>query len=246
MAQRRFFVSETDINGDSCVIFGEEFNHMVNVLRLKAGDAVILCTGDGNDREAEIIEIGKRQLLCKIHRTTENENEPRLKVTLYMALVKGEKMELIAQKITELGAAGLVPVSTRFTTVKPDTTRLDRLEKIALEAAKQCGRAVTLSIGSVIDISKLPAELKEKGYDLVLFPYENEREAGIKSALKKIGKAEKAAVIIGSEGGFSEDEAESLKNADAISCSLGKRILRAETAAITAVAAVMFEAGEME
>ena len=244
--ERRFFINENDINGDSCVIAGEEFNHMVNVLRLKTGDAVILCTGDGFDLSAEIVEISKRQLLCKINGKLKNENEPLIKLTLYMALVKGEKIELIAQKITELGAAEIIPISTRFITVKPETTRLDRLDKITAEAAKQCGRATLLSVGQVTDISKLPAEFKEKEYDLILFPYENERQTGIKAALKKAGKVKKAAVIIGSEGGFSETEAEMLKAAGATACSLGKRILRAETAAIVSVAAVMYEANEME
>lgn len=241
----RFFINESDISGDSCVITGEEFNHMVNVLRLKAGDALVLCTGDGSDRLAEIIETDKRRAVCKIHETVRNMNEPELKLTLYMALVKGEKMEFIAQKITELGASGLIPVATRFATVKPETTRLDRLSKITAEAAKQCGRARALQIGAVTDISKLPAEFKEKAYDFILFPYENEKDMGLKAALKKIGKAKNAAVIIGSEGGFSAEEAETLKAAGAVSCSMGQRILRAETAAITAVAAAMYEAGEM-
>lgn len=242
---RRFFTDEKNINGDSCVISGEEFNHMANVLRLKAGDTVILCTGDGSDRRAEIIEIEKRQLLCKIHETVKNPNEAGVSVTLYMALVKGEKMELIAQKITELGAAELTPLYTRFATVKPDTARLSRLEKISAEAAKQCGRARTLTINPVIDITDAAAEFQSGKYDLVLFPYENEREKGLKAALNRAGKAKKIAVVIGSEGGFSEDEAGTLKAAGAVPCSLGPRILRAETAAIVSVAAVMLETGEL-
>ena len=241
---RRFFVSEDCINGDSCVIEGEEFNHIVNVLRLKAGDALVLCTGDGNDRKAEIIEIKKRQLLGKIHETVKNANEAEISVTLFMALVKGEKMEFIAQKITELGAAGLTPVHTRFTTVKPETARLNRLEKISAEAAKQCGRAKTLKINPVANIAEITPLIKE--FDFVLFPYENERGVGLKAALKKMKGAEKIAVIIGSEGGFSEDEARLLQGAGAVQCGMGPRILRAETAAVAAVSAIMLETGEME
>ena len=243
--ERRFFISENCINGDSCVIEGEEFNHIVNVLRLKAGDSVILCTGDGDDRNAEIIEIGKRRLLCKIRETVKNPNEAEASVALFMALVKGEKMELIAQKITELGAAELTPLYTRFTTVKPETARLNRLDKISTEAAKQCGRAKTLKINPVIDIEKAAGIFREKRYDYILFPYENEKEKGLKNALAGINKHKRIAVIIGSEGGFSQDEAETLKKAGAIPCSMGKRILRAETAAIAAVAAIMFCVGEL-
>ena len=240
--ERRFFISENRITGDSCVIDGEEFNHIVNVLRLKAGDGIILCTGNGGDRKAEIIEIQKRQLLCKIHETIKNPNEAGVEITLFMALVKGEKMELIAQKITELGAAELTPVHTRFTCVKPETARLNRLEKISAEAAKQCGRARILKINPVKSLAADAALPFQKGeFDFILFPYENEKEVGLKAALKKIGKAKRIAVIIGSEGGFSEDEAYMLKNAGATACSMGKRILRAETAAIVAVAAVMLE-----
>ena len=245
IVERRFFMDNNNINGDSCIIDGEEFNHIVNVLRLKAGETVILCTGDGNDRKAEIIEIGKRQLLCKIHEAVKNLNEAKIEVTLYMALVKGEKMELIAQKITELGAAELTPLYTRFTTVKPETARLNRLEKISLEAAKQCGRAKTLKINPVYGINEAAADFKSGKFDFVLFPYENEKERGLKAALKKMGKAKKIAVVIGSEGGFSQEEAEALEAAGAVPCSLGPRILRAETAAITAVAAVMLETGEL-
>ena len=240
---RRFFISEDCIDGDLCVVEGEEFNHIVNVLRLKAGDGVILCAGDGTDRKAEIIEIQKRRLLCKIHGVERNANEAGVSVTLFMALVKGEKMEFIAQKITELGAAELTPVYTRFTTVKPETARLNRLEKISAEAAKQCGRAKTLKINPVIKIDEIAPVLKE--FDFVLFPYENEKNIGLKAALKKTGRAQKIAVVVGSEGGFSKDEAQALEKAGAVQCGMGPRILRAETAAVTAVAAVMLEAGEM-
>ncbi|GHU99315.1 ribosomal RNA small subunit methyltransferase E [Clostridia bacterium] len=238
------------MTGNAARIEGGEYNHIVNVLRLKEGDEIALCLNDGLDRAARIAKIDKKHLTAAILKTEENRAESPLNCALFQALVKGDKLEFIAQKATELGVKRIVPFVSAFTTVKPETARTGRLQAACIEAAKQCGRARTPEIDHVLGFKEAVAALK--AYSCVIFPYENERERSIIDAIEtvKSGNADcmvpcppdvsrSVAVVIGGEGGFSDAEAEELKAVGAAACSLGKRILRAETAAVVATGIVM-------
>lgn len=238
---RRFFIENKNID-DNIEIIGEEYNHIVNVLRYKTGDNVIICNNTGTDYYATITEINKKSVSLKINKTMLNPNEPKTQVDVFQALVKGEKFELIAQKLTELGVSALYPFTNEYVTVKEGTARLNRLDKISIEASKQCGRAKTLDIKNVLSFKQLIERLKV--YDIVVFAYEHANEVFKLESLKKyINK--KVAIVVGSEGGFSEKEIEKiseLPNTKII--TMGKRILRAETAVIGLTSVIMFGLNE--
>lgn len=228
------------------MIGGSEFLHIKNVLRMKKGDNIVLCLGDGRDLTAVITELGKTSLTAEITGSEESKAEPRVRLTLYQALLKGEKLELVVQKATELGAAAIVPFYSNFTVVRPDTAKVGRLPRVALEAAKQCGRAALPEIRDIISFDKLAAETAGR---LTVFPCEHERGVMIGEVLDEVRAQrpiEEIAVIIGGEGGFSVEEYERLKAGGAKACCLGPRILRAETAAVAAVSLAMLAAGGME
>ncbi len=237
---RRFFVRPEDVS-DGKITIEEDRNHIVNVLRLACGDRIIVCTGDGFDRLCEIEEITKRAVVARELSCEKNGCEPSVQVTLFQGLAKGEKMDLIVQKCTELGVTCVVPFESRYTVAKAKEGKTDRLSKIAVEAAKQCGRAVPPHIASCTHVSKLPEAFSE--FDLVVFACETERKDGIDKLLS--GKqVKRVALVVGSEGGFSEEEIELLSKCSE-RVSLGTRILRCETAAIALTSVVMFALGEM-
>lgn len=225
---RRFFVnSESILPNGTITIVGEEYNHIVNVLRAKENDELTICDNSGFDYICSIFKIEKKSLILKILNKEENKQEPKTKITVFQALVKGDKFDLIAQKLTELGATTLVPFESQFATVKASTTRTDRLQKISVEAAKQCGRAKSLKILPVQTFEQVLKMLDQ--FDIVVFAYENSK-ANLKDQLTN---KKNSAIIIGSEGGFSTEEVEKLqKHKNVVTISLGNRILRAETACI--------------
>ncbi|MBQ0017187.1 MAG: 16S rRNA (uracil(1498)-N(3))-methyltransferase [Clostridiales bacterium] len=248
MARKFYIKSEKSFEFENNIIVeGDEFNHIANVLRYKIGDKITIIDGSGTDYECEIIEINKKNLLLKILSMKDCESETKSFVSVFQALVKGDKFELIIQKLTELGVKKLVPFSSEFCQVKPNTTRLDRLEKISIEALKQCGRAKQLEIDKVKSFKEMIEELSS--YDKVVFAYENASENLSPKIFEDILKMKdkKVAIVVGSEGGFSKDEAKELENLKNIkTVSLGNRILRAETASITLTSIVMYLLGEMD
>jgi 16S rRNA (uracil1498-N3)-methyltransferase len=241
---RRFFIAPTDIDGKIIRIGGGQYNHISNVLRLKTGDGVVACLGDGYDLICEIIAIDKAAATLKILEKQKNICEPTHSVTLFQAVLKGEKMDLVIQKAVELGVFEVVPFESKNTVAKNSDAKNIRLNRISLEAAKQCGRAVAPDIKAAASLDGVLKMLKN--YDRIIFPYELERAQGLSPAyISKLALTGRVALIIGSEGGFSADEAQKLIEAGAKSVSLGNRILRAETAAICALSIVMYALGEI-
>ena len=234
---RRFYVDK-QLNVNDYIIFdGEDYNHIMNVLRFKINDELIVCNGDGFDYYTKLIEISKKSCKFVVLSNKINESETKSQVDVFQALVKGEKFELISQKLTELGVNALIPFLSEFVQVKENTTRLNRLEKISIEAVKQCGRNRPLKISNILSFAQMLEKLQE--YDLVIFAYEkSEKELNYDEIKNYYGK--KVAIVVGSEGGFSSQEEEKIiqiKNTKEI--SLGKRILRAETANICLTSVVM-------
>ena len=156
----------------------------------------------------------------------ENEKNPKVNITVFQGLVKGDKIDLIVQKLTELGISNLYTFESEFTVAKANNNKIDRLNKVSEEACKQCGRSIPLNIYETIKFKDMINKLKE--FDLILFANEKNRVRDFKEFSGK----KNIAVVVGSEGGFSDVEIDEIYNAGAINFGLGERILRAETASI--------------
>jgi 16S rRNA (uracil1498-N3)-methyltransferase len=229
----RFFLPEPP-EGSIVRITGEDANHMGYALRMKPGEQVVLTCG-GNDYYCTITDLTRNCVTAIIDREEVSRSEPALKLTLYQSMPKGEKMELIIQKTTEIGISKIVPFISERTIVRPASLsmRTERWQKIALAAAKQSGRA---AVPSIVDILRFEDILGEFGYyDTVMFCNET---GGGKISLPE--GAVNAALIVGCEGGFSARERIEIEKAGARSVTLGPRILRAETAPMVAASIIMY------
>lgn len=237
---KRFFIKEPS---ETVVLSDSEHNHLARVLRLRVGEEVILCCGDGYDYRYRIEQIEKNKSVLIQLDKVKNECEPKIRMTVYSALMKGDKPELAAQKLTELGVSEIVLMTTRYTVAQHSASRKERVERTCIEAAKQCGRADYPKVRQ-IDFSQIEGELGR--YDAVLFPYEKATGTSLSAYLDSLDHASirSVAVIVGSEGGFSDEEAARLERCGVVPVTLGKRILRAETANIVVSAIVMNALGE--
>lgn len=209
------------------VIEGEEFNHLKNVLRMNVSDQCIVCCGDDFEYVCEIKELRKLDAVCKVIGKQECAGNPRKNIVLFQAITKKEKFEFIVQKATEIGITKVVPFVSEYVIAKVTDNKIERLQSIALNACKQCERSKLLEIGKCIKVSDVIDQFKD--FDIVLFA--NERtDAGKKIA--NLDKYQNIAIIVGSEGGFSQKEKEKFVESGATSISLGKRIYRCETASV--------------
>ncbi len=211
------------------------------VLRMSEGDSVIVCDGEGNDYDAIITSVSKTEVVAEIKGKYVCDAEPCVDVILYQALPKQGKMEYIIQKNTELGVKCIVPVYTKRCVVKP-SDKTERWSKVAESAAKQCGRGIIPDVLPAISFDEAVKQMKE--YDLALMPYECEEEVSLKSVLKS-AEYKTVSVFIGPEGGFDLKEIEAARNAGIKTVTLGKRILRTETAASAVLPIIMYENDEL-
>ena len=244
---RKFFVSSNQIVDDKITILNEDVNHIKNVLRLISGNTIKICNKDTSENYiCEIIEINKEYINCKILEKAESEAEGNIELTIFQGLPKADKMELIIQKCTELGAIKFVPVEFSRSVVKLNSKdalkKIERWQKIAEVAAKQSKRDLVPDVKSLINLKELCDQINE--YDLVLLAFENEDKNSLKNELLNIKKSKdkiRIAVIIGPEGGIEESEVQTLKESGAKVVTLGKRILRTETAALSMASIIMYE-----
>ena len=261
----RFFVAPEDIGAEYITIENkEDLHHMHKVLRLKAGDEIDVSDGDMWEYHGRIASLEPECCQVEILDKQKFSAEPEAKITLFQGIPKQGKMELIVQKAVELGACGIVPVFMDRTVVTDKGNfgkKIQRWQKVSNEAVKQCKRGI---IPQVEDAVKMPEVIRRfEGFDLVLFPYENEDGTTIKDVLRplsdlmvcgsdaedgmtagdagKPARPEKIAIIIGPEGGFSEKEAAQIVEAGGKSVSLGKTTLRTETAGLAAIAMTLYE-----
>lgn len=240
---RRFYALKENITEDTVLFDRAESAHIRRVLRLEPGEKILVCDGSGMDYVCVLQTCGE---LCsaRIERCFENENEPKTELALFQSVLKNEKMDIVIQKAAELGISRIVPVLTERTVVKiapEDAHKQQRWQKIALEACKQCGRSRVPAVEAVLPFEAAAAAFAE--YPLKIAAYEEEKSVGIARAVKK---CRNAAYFIGPEGGITEKEHTHLLEAGAVSVSLGRRILRAETAAIAAGAVILCLMGEMD
>lgn len=245
----KFFVTQEQVKEDKIKIIGNDIKHIKNVLREKVGNELTICnTTNGQDYLCEIIKIEEQGIECKIKAQLENNVESNIKVTIIQGLPKADKMELIIQKSVELGVYDITPVEMKRCVVKlkekDKEKKMQRWQKIAEVAAKQCGRNRIPNINAIINLKNICNLLEE--YDIVWIAYENEKENAIKQELKKIkekynNREIKIAVIIGPEGGIEPEEIEILQQSGARTITLGKRILRTETVALNILSIIMYE-----
>ncbi|QOX62951.1 16S rRNA (uracil(1498)-N(3))-methyltransferase [Anoxybacterium hadale] len=240
----KFFVDAGSIAGGSIRITNsDDRKHIQKVLRLGTGDLLTISDTVEFEYETEIISIEKDFIEARILDKQKFAREPKLQVTLFQGIPKQGKMETIIQKNIELGVYAVVPVFTDRTVVVDNgsfSNKIQRWQKIADEAVKQCKRGLIPEIQQAMTFKEMINSLNQ--YELIVFPYENEQDYSIKDYLKGIEKKPlNAALIIGPEGGFSDKEAKALLDLGAKSVTLGKTILRTETAGMAAMAMLMYE-----
>ena len=235
--KRYYFNGQLSIN-KTIIIEGDEFHHLTNVMRSRIGERVCLFNGDGNFYFGNIKTIAKKYAEVEILEKQKSESEPEIELSVFQALAKGDKLSLIMQKITEIGASELCLFESKFCDVKSNTHKQERLESIAISASKQCGRATITKTTGILSIKDIAENIKN--FDAFYVAYENKDGLTLaKDLIKNKSNLKKVAIMIGAEGGFSEDEISLLENSGAKIVSLGKRILRTETAAIATSAIIM-------
>lgn len=239
----RFFVDGTQLGGKDILLTGEHAAH-IKVLRLRVGDAVTICDGAGMDYPCKITEITPEAVYLSVGEPRPSESEPRVQVAVYMAYAKGDKLEHVIQKATELGAAEIVAFPSSRCVSKLDektlSKKLPRWQKIAASAAEQSGRGRIPRVIALTNYSEAVA--RAAGADAPLLFYENEQRQTLTGALSQ--EFSTVSLMTGPEGGFSGEEVRQAVDAGMLCCTLGKRILRCETAPLCALSAVMFASGE--
>lgn len=235
-----FFIENDQFYNNSVDIKDENFNHIKNVLRMKINDELIVSNKEkGNSFLCKISEIGENRIVCSIIEERES-TEPIIEVSLFQGIPKSDKMEFIIQKNVEIGINKIYPVEMKFCIGKiKDNKKITRWQTIAEAAAKQSKRNIIPTIENPISFKEMAEVLKE--YDLALVAYENEEKTNIKEVLQQNPDAKKIAIIIGPEGGISKEEVESLVTNGSKEVSLGKRILRTETASISMLSMIMYQ-----
>ena len=247
----RYFVDPNNMNKEVVKIVGDDVHHIAKVMRFQPGDQVICSDGKGNDVLARIDSIQAREVLCSIESTLTETAEPNVQLILAQGLPKADKMELIIQKGTETGISSFIPFTSQRTIVKLDQKKeqkkLERWDKIAKEAAEQAHRSKIPTIHPVFSWKELLDWMEGK---LVLIAYEKENTMKLSKALadaiKNTPQLKEAVLVIGPEGGFSEEEILQAEQRGAISVSLGKRILRTETAGLVGAANIVYHLEELE
>lgn len=243
---QKFFINDNQIIEEKAIITGEDVRHISNVLRMKVGEELQI----GNKQKvesyiAEIERIEKDKVIAKLIEKYSIKNEPNVDIDLYQGLPKADKMEWIIQKTTEVGVNKIIPVEMTRCIVKLDEKdaikKITRWQKVAEGAAKQSKRDKIPVIENKIKLPELKEKIKE--YDAFFIAYEEEETNKLKEELKKIENKEfyKIAVLIGPEGGLEKNEVNDLKKDGAKVVTLGKRILRTETAPIVIVSNILYE-----
>lgn len=238
----RFFVDALD---DTVVITGEDAGHIAKSLRMTAGEAITLCDGRGLEAQGVIVSLSPDAVSVRLGEAAACGAEPQTKVSLYLAMPKGDKTELVVQKAVELGAVEIVLFLSSRCISRPKAEdaakKVNRLQKIAIEAAKQCGRGILPTVRGVLSFTQVLQEMQQ--FDNCFVLYEGLCDP-LRQQLPPRGTT--LALLVGSEGGFSPEEIAQAEACGVCAASLGKRILRCETAPIAALSAIMFALGEMD
>lgn len=240
----RFFVAPEELTPDFLILTGENAQH-AKVLRLKNGEEVLVCDGQGRECLCTISDVSPGQVSLVVKKRLESETEARIRASVYMAFSKGDKLEHVIQKATELGAFEIVAFPSNRCVSRPDDKslkkKLERWQKIAASAAEQSGRG---RIPQVLVLNSYKEALTRAAQaDKAILFYENERATTLRMALET-GTYETISLLTGPEGGLEEKEVSQAMDTGLQVCTLGRRILRCETAPLCALSAVMYASGE--
>lgn len=243
---QRYFVDEQNWQSDTVNIIGDDRHHIVNVMRMNVGDSLIACHPKGVSYQCSIIAINTTEVTCQIVNKLVEQNELPIDIIIAQGLLKGDKLDFVVQKSTELGMKSFVPLKMERSVVKWDNKKeekkLARLKKIVKEASEQSERSLLPTVYNSMTLEELINEI-EYDHLLVASEYlvrENNTSNHLKSAISQINASEKVLIVFGPEGGFSEQEIQFLNQNDCKFIRLGKRILRAETAPLYALSTFSF------
>ena len=248
----KFFTPKELINDNIGKIVGDDVKHIYKVLRLAPGEKVVLNDCEGTEYYAEVSDVNKQEVILQIIEQIKETNESNINITLFQGLPKSQKMDLIVQKGTELGINQFIPVITKRVDVKlkGDFKKLDRLNRIALEAAKQSKRSIIPKVLEPIEFEEVLTKIEK--IDLMIIPYENATGFGVKTLMYffnkekyDLSKIKNIGILVGPEGGFEEEEITNLKDKGAYIVTLGKRILRTETAGFVATSLLQYELSDL-
>ena len=245
---RRFYLSPENITKDIPVITGSDAVHIAQVLRYKRGDIITLFDGIGTEYKAKILELSPSRVQVSILHRRIIDKEPSIHITIAQGFLKEKKMDTVVRQLSEIGVCRWVPFQGSRSVVRLNAKRLDirreRWEKIAIEAAKQCGRNQLMSIEPVVSFSQVLDRYAK--FDQRIIFWEKET-SGLKKVLSKANfqSGSKIVILLGPEGGFAPQEIQDAKDKGFVTAGLGPRILRAETAAVVACALVQFIFGDM-
>ncbi len=236
-----FFVNDEQITKNQAIIVGEDYNHIVNVLRFTCGQKFYVCNKKNSKSYlAQIASIDSKKVICNL--VSQNEStELKVDVDIFQGIPKSDKMDLIIQKCTELGAKNFFPVEMKNCVMKlnNEEKKIERWQKIAEASSKQSKRNIIPTINRKLSFEEMTKRLMK--YDIAIVAYENEKKENLKQILQKNKNVESIAIIIGPEGGIDEREYSTLCSVGVKSATLGKRILRTETASIAALSMINYE-----
>lgn len=241
----RFFISNSDIRGDEVVLSGQQAHQIRNVLRMTPGEHIVVLDNTGFEYEVVLTDVSKNKVLGRIESRRAGTAEPQARLTLYQSLLPRDKFELVLQKCTEVGVSQFVPVVTQRSLVRRlETTtskKLDRWRVILTEAAEQSHRTRIPDLATPVQFEEVLSQLN--AFDRCLIASPHEQQMSLQKALRggNTTTVQTIALLIGPEGGFTEQEFSLAAEAGTIPVSLGPRILRTETAAIVAAALVINE-----
>jgi len=246
---RRFFVTPQAVQGDMIYFDGELVNYLGKVLRLAPGEQITVCTGDGEIYVVVLEQFGKETICGRIVERQTQQRDTAMQVVLYQGMPKGDKLELIIQKCTELGVSAIMPVETSRSVVHLDgnkaVRKLERWQKIAQEASQQSKRVKVPQVGPYLSWKDLLRSLQQEAGFSIIF-WEDEESQSLKALLEsQLQKPERVNLIIGPEGGLSAEEITQLRQLGAVSASLGKRILRTETAGLAGLSMILYAFNEL-
>lgn len=246
MTAHRFFISPDSFQGQQVRLVGEQAHQVAHVLRLRPGQSIIVLDNQGWECEVALAQVGRGEVIGEVVDRRPAGGEPAVALTLYQAFLKGEKWEWVLQKGTELGVTHFVPVISERTivreaAVKPE--RIARWQRIVQEAAEQSGRGRLPQLVEVATLQEAAGQLAR--FPLAMVAWEGATGCGVREALAAGTRPERVALLVGPEGGLEGGEVEMARAAGARVITLGRRILRAETAAVVGAALVLHELGEM-
>jgi 16S rRNA (uracil1498-N3)-methyltransferase len=242
----RFYVPDPQIEDGILKVEGDEVRHIRKVLRLRAGDALSIFDGSGKEYEGTLVEEGSASVSIRVQTISPSKRESDLQIIFAQSILKGEKMDYLIQKATELGVSRIVPfISSRSIPALEKTKRIERhrrWEKIAIGASKQCGRGVVPKIDPLEEYPQILQSAPRDSLRLILWEEEGKR---LKEVLKEPGRKSAVFFLVGPEGGLTKEEVEQAKRADFTPITLGERVLRSETAGLCLLSVLQYEWGDI-